>query len=140
MIYLELDDLLHIARRILPSVELRDVGLLQSAAARPQSSAFGEDAYPALHAKAAALLHSIARNHALVDGNKRLALAGVLAFDGLNGERLTLTNDEAYELVVAVAAGEVTDVDVIATRLEGNSEPRVIRESVDGLIADSPPS
>ena len=81
MIYLDLEDLLHIARRILPSVELRDVGLLESAAARPQSSAFGEDAYPSLHSKAAALLHSIARNHALVDGNT-LALAANFAFYG----------------------------------------------------------
>jgi death-on-curing protein len=124
VIYLDLEDLLHIARRILPSVELRDVGLLESAAARPQSSAFGEDAYPSLHSKAAALLHSIARNHALVDGNKRLALAAVLAFSGLNGVRMTLTNDEAYELVVDVAVGDVGDVEVIATRLEGKTEPR----------------
>jgi death on curing protein len=124
VIYLDLEDLLHIARRILPSVEVRDVGLLESAAARPQSSAFGEDAYPSIHSKAAALLHSIARNHALVDGNKRLSLAAVLAFYGLNGVRMTLTNDEAYELVVDVAAGSVRDVEVIAQRLEAKTEPR----------------
>ena len=124
MIYLDLEDLLHIARRILPSVELRDVGLLESAAARPQSSAFGEDAYPSLHTKAAALLHSSARNRALVDGNKRLALAAVLAFYGLNGVRVKLTNDEAYELVVAVAVDGVADVEMMAERLETNTEPR----------------
>ena len=124
MIYLDLEDLLHIARRILPSVEVRDVGLLESAAARPQSSAFGEDAYPSLHSKAAALLHSIARNHALVDGNRRLALAALLAFYALNGVRMTLTNDEAYELVVAIASGDLADVEVIAERLEGKSGPR----------------
>ena len=124
MIYLDLEDLLHVARRILPTLEVRDVGLLESATARPQSSAFGEDAYTSIHSKAAALLHSIARNHALVDGNKRLSLAAVLAFYGLNGVRMTLTNDEAYDLVVDVAAGSVRDVEVIAQRLEAKTEPR----------------
>ena len=70
-----------------------------------------------LYEKAAALLHSLARNHPLVDGNKRLALAGTIAFLGIDGVRLSLTNDEAYELIVAVAAGEVDDVTTIAARL-----------------------
>jgi death-on-curing protein len=118
VIYLDLEDLLHIAGRVLPRVEARDVGLLEAAVARPHATAFGEDAYPTLHAKAAALLHSIARNHALVDGNKRLALAAVIAFYGLNGFRLTLSNDEAYELIVAVAAGELDSTDEIAAALE----------------------
>ena len=117
MIYLGLDDLLHVADRILARVEIRDVGLLESALARPQASVFGEDAYPTLHAKAAALLHSLATNHALVDGNKRLALAGTIAFYGVNGWRLTMTNDEAYDFVVAVASGELDDVAHIAQRL-----------------------
>lgn len=117
MIYLDLDDLLHVAERTLGEVQLRDVGLLESALARPQASVFGEDAYPSVHAKAAALLHSIARNHALVDGNKRLALAALIAFYGLNGLRLTLTNDEAYHLVMAVATGALDEVDAIAKRL-----------------------
>jgi death-on-curing protein len=93
------------------------MGLLEAALARPQATAFGSDAYPDLDAKAAALLHSVARNHALVDGNKRLALASVIAFYGVNGRRLTLTNDEAYELVMAVADGTLDDVEQIATRL-----------------------
>jgi death-on-curing protein len=117
MIYLDLDDLLHIADRVLPTVQVRDAGLLESALARPRATAFGADAYPELPVKAAALLHSLARNHALVDGNKRLALAAVVAFLGINGERLTLTNDEAYDLVVAVASGELDDPDAIAKRL-----------------------
>lgn len=124
MIYLDLDDLLHIAGRTLGEVAVRDVGLLESALARPQASAFGEDAYPSEHAKAAALLHSIARNHALVDGNKRLALAAVIAFYGLNGKRLTLSNDTAYELVMAVAAGDLDDVTDIAARLERSTIDR----------------
>ena len=118
MIYLDLDDLLHVAARTLGEVQVRDAGLLESALARPRSTAFGEDAYPSIHQKAAALLHSLARNHALVDGNKRLALAGTIAFYGLNGFRLTLSNDEAYDLVIAVASGELDDVDAIASRLE----------------------
>lgn len=121
MIYLDLDDLLYVAERTLGEVAVRDIGLLESALARPQASAFGEDAYPSVHAKAAALLHSIARNHALVDGNKRLALAAVIAFYGLNGRRLTLSNDEAYELVTAVAAGELDDVTELAGCLQAGT-------------------
>ena len=123
MIFLDLEDLLHVARRTLGDVEIRDVGLLESASARPRSTAFGEDAYPSIHFKAAALLHSIARNHPLVDGNKRLALAATIAFYGLNGLRLTMSNDEAYELVMAVAAGELDDVDRIAGHLDSGTAP-----------------
>ena len=118
MIYLDLDDLLHVATRTLGEVQVRDIGLLESALARPRSTAFGEDAYASVHGKAAALLHSLARNHALADGNKRLALAGTIAFYGLNGIRLTLSNDEAYDVIVEVAAGELDDVEAIAGRLE----------------------
>ncbi len=75
MIHLDLEDLLHVARRTLGAFEVRDIGLLESAAARPQATAFGEDAYPSIHDKAAALLHSVARNHPLFDGNERLSLA-----------------------------------------------------------------
>ena len=125
MIYLSLPELLHIAERALGSApEVRDYGLLESAAARPQASAFGGDAYPDLDTKAAALLHSLARNHALVDGNKRLALAGVIAFYGMNGRRLTLTNHDAYELIVSVAAGHLDTVDEIAARLRTATETR----------------
>jgi len=123
VIYLDLDALLHVANRTLGAEpEVRDHGLLESALARPQASAFGEDAYPTIHDKAAALLHSLARNHALVDGNKRLALAGTIAFLGMNGLRLTFTNDEAYDFVIAVATGELEDVSSIATILKAHSE------------------
>jgi len=115
VIYLTLPELLHVAERTLGQDPLiRDAGLLEAALARPQASAFGADAYPSLDTKAAALLHSIARHHALVDGNKRLALAAVIAFYGLNGRRLTLTNDAAYDLIMAVAEGELDSVDEIA--------------------------
>jgi death-on-curing protein len=125
VIFLDLDALLHIADRTLGSAPVvRDHGLLESALARPQATAFGKDAYAGIHEKAAALLHSLARNHALVDGNKRLALAGLLAFYGLNGLRLTLTNAEAYRLVMSVAAGELDTVPGIAAILEPGTEPR----------------
>ena len=125
MIFLDLDDLLHVAERTLGGrPEVRDHGLLESALARPQASAFGQDAYPTIHEKAAALLHSLARNHALVDGNERLALAGTIAFYGMNGLRVTLSNDEAYELVIDVARGELDDVASIAPALAHATEPR----------------
>ena len=123
MIFLDLEDLLHVAERATGApVEVRDIGLLESAAARPRASAFGADAYVTLLDKAAALLHSIAWNHALVDGNKRLGLAAVIAFYGVNGRRLMMTNDEAYDLVMAVAAGNVEDVAQIAQLLAAGSE------------------
>lgn len=126
MIFLDLDDLLHIAHRTLEIEPLvRDQGLLASALARPQASAFGRDAYPTLAHKAAALMHSVARNHALVDGNKRLALAATIAFVGVNGFAPTFSNDEAYDLVLAVAAGELDDVATIATVLADHIEPRL---------------
>ena len=124
MIYLHLDDLLHIAGTVLPSVDVRDIGLLESALARPQASAFGSEAYPDLHTKAAALLHSVASNHGLVDGNKRLALAATIAFLGINGWRLTLTNDEAYDLVIAVASGDLDDLPPITNSLQTGSQAR----------------
>jgi death-on-curing protein len=119
VIYLTYAELLHVAERVLgaPPV-IGDAGLLQSALARPQASAFGEDAYPTLAEKAAALVHSIACNHALVDGNKRLALGALIAFLGMNGRRLTLTNDEAYDLIIAIATGELSDVAAIAIRVD----------------------
>ena len=125
MIYLALPELLHVAGRVLgPEVAVRDYGLLEAALARPQATAFGKDAYPSLDAKAAALLHSLARNHALIDGNKRLALAAVIAFYGLNGRHLTFTNDQAYELVMKVATGELDQVDEISAMLQGGTAPR----------------
>lgn len=118
------EDLLEIAARVIGDVEVRDEGLLASAAGRPRTSAFGEDAYPTFAKKAAALMHSLARNHALVDGNKRLTLGAVIAFLGVNGRRLTLTNDEAYDLIIAIATGELGEIPEIAERIRAGSEAR----------------
>jgi death-on-curing protein len=118
VIYLSAGELLRVAERVVPGgVTVRDAGLLEAAALRPQATVGAADAYPDLITKAAALLHSLARNHALLDGNKRLALAGVIVFLGVNGVRLEATNDEAYGLVMAVAAGDLDDVARIADRL-----------------------
>jgi len=125
VIFLDLDDLLRVAARALGGEPvIRDHGLLESALARPRASAFGRDAYADLHEKAAALLQSLARNHALVDGNKRLALAATIALLGINGLRLTLSNDHAYELVIAITTGELDDVPNIAVILRTNTVPR----------------
>lgn len=125
MIYLTLPELLHVAERVLgPDVGVRDHGLLESALARPRTTVFGADAYPTLPEKAAALLHSVARNRALVDGNKRLALAATLAFLGMNGCRLTFSHDDAYELVMAVAIGTLDEVAAISEQLSSGMELR----------------
>lgn len=118
MIYLSIEDLLFVGARTLgSSMVVRDYGLLESALARPSASAFGKDSYSSLEEKAAALTHSLARNHSLVDGNKRLSLACLIAFLGLNGRKLSLTNDEAYELIVDIASGALDEVAHIAERI-----------------------
>lgn len=125
MLFLTLPEPLHIAQRTLRAdCAVRDYGLLEAALARPRATAFGKDAYTTLDTKAAALLHSLARNRALIDGNKRLALGAVIAFYGINGRRLTLTNDGAYELVMSVAAGRLDTVDDIAAILQPATQPR----------------
>jgi death on curing protein len=125
VIYLTLDEVLAVAARVIDGeVLLRDAGLLEAAVARPRTSVFGEDAYPDLHSKSAALLLSICKNHALIDGNKRLALAAAIVMLGVNGWKLTLSNDEAYDLIIAVATGELSEVSDVAARLRSDSTTR----------------
>lgn len=115
-VYLSFEDSLRVAHEVLEArPEFRDVGLLESALARPRTTVFGADAYEAPHQKAAALLQSIVRNHPLVDGNKRLGFACATVFLHVNGHPLTLDDDnEAYDLVIAVATGRLSEVDEIA--------------------------
>ncbi len=116
---LSVEDLVAIATRIgRGDPAIRDVGLLQSAAARPGTSVFGADAYPDLATKAAALLESIVRNHALVDGNKRLGWLALVLLLGLNGVRLDVDDDEAYDLIIGIADGR-HDVAAITQVLRG---------------------
>ena len=96
---------------------MRDIGILEAAVARTRASVYGEDAYPDLHAKAAALLHSIVTGHSLIDGNKRLGWVSVRLFYRLNGEDLRIPIDEAFDLVMSVADGSLRDVPDIAERL-----------------------
>ncbi len=123
MIYLTPPELLHVAQRTLGQVKIGDRGLLESALARPQATGFGEDAYPTLELKAAALVHSVAKNRALVDGNKSLALAALLAFLGMNGVRVTFTNEEVYDFIIDIAAGKLDRAGAIAQRLGEGTEP-----------------
>jgi death-on-curing protein len=119
-VYLDAEDLVGIASVVLGTPpKVRDYGLLASAAARPATSVFGQEAYPDLATKAAALLHSICGNHALIDGNKRLAWAAAVVFIGLNnGSPVPLVDvDRAEAFMLAVADGSLTDVHAIATEL-----------------------
>jgi death-on-curing protein len=113
--YLDIEDAVALVR-ILNVGPIRDVGLLDSAINRPRSSAFGEDAYPTLMLKAAALLHSVTNNHAIVDGNKRIGWLCVAVFCDLNGFSVDLTDDEAFQSVWDVASSSI-DVPAIAERL-----------------------
>jgi death-on-curing protein len=111
--YLFLEDLLALADD-LDCLAIRDIGLLDSAAHRPGATAFGEDAYPSIHEKAAVLLESIVRNHPLVDGNKRLGWLATYVFYGLNGYDVIAADDDAYDLIIDVAAGRIDYRDVAA--------------------------
>jgi death on curing protein len=107
--YLTLEDLFAMVERMFGTTRMvRDAGLLDASAYRPQATMFGDDLYPTIHLKAAALMESLVRNHPLIDGNKRLGFAATLVFYGLNGWRLQLPRaDAAVDLVLGVAKGEV---------------------------------
>lgn len=116
--FLDLDDVLELARKLLGDPPpVRDVGLLGSAVARPQTTVLGEEAYPDLWMKAAAVLQSIVNNHALVDGNKRLGWLSTAVFLDINGVNIAAAaNDDVYDLVIAIAS-EHHDLDWIASGL-----------------------
>ena len=109
--YLSLEDILTLIEDLAVG-PIRDVGLLDSAVHRPRVTVFGRDAYSGLDAKAAVLLESLVRNHALVDGNKRLGWLAVIVFYGLNDVTLDAPDDDVYELVMALARSETTVEDI----------------------------
>lgn len=119
--YLTLPEALRVAEAVTGGPpQVRDLGLIESALARPATSLFGKDAYPTLHEKAATLLQSLVLNHGLVDGNKRLGFTCTAIFLSLNGAPLTVSDSgEAYDLVIAVVTGELTEIAEIADRLRG---------------------
>lgn len=114
--YLDVEDLIALAVRLLGDPPpVADLGLLVSAAARPAASAFGEDAYPDIWTKAAALLQSLVENHALVDGSKRLGWLATAVFLQINEVDATgASNDDVYDLVMAVAAGRQSVEEITA--------------------------
>jgi death-on-curing protein len=114
--YLDLEDVVEMMR-MLGVGPIRDLGLLDSAVSRPRSSAFGEDAYETLSLKAAALLHSMTKNHALVDGNKRLAWLATVVFCDLNGLAPRVNDDDAFQLVWDIASSTEAELISIADRL-----------------------
>jgi death on curing protein len=116
--YLTAEQTLRIARTAVGGpIHVRDIGLLEAAVHRPRASVLGQDAYPDVFTKAAALLHSLARNHALVDGNRRLAWLATYVMCAKNGVELDADDEAAYDLVVSVATGSVDDVAEIAAML-----------------------
>lgn len=112
--FLELEDSLDLCDR-LGIGPVRDIGLLESALHRPRTTLFGDEAYPAVPAKAAALLDSIVRNHALVDGNKRLGWVCLVVFLDLNGIWVEVDDDKAYDVVMALASGALEFPDLVET-------------------------
>ena len=120
--HLSVDDLLEIASGVMHVVAVRDPGLLAAAAARPVISVFGDDAYRTFEDKAAALLQSLVRNHALVDGNQRLAWSATRIFCLINGRELTYNVDEAEEMMRDAAAGGL-DVQEISAWLAARLGP-----------------
>jgi death on curing protein len=117
--YLSVEDLVILAETVLRQRPvIRDPGLLAAAAARPSAVIFGHTAYPTLFGKAAALLFSICQNHALLDGNKRLAWSAAVAFLALNGVPVPDVDvDAAEDFVLSVAKGQLTEVAQIEAAL-----------------------
>ncbi len=113
-------DLMAVAAAVLEEpVQVRDWGLLESALVRPQATVFGEDAYPTVWVKAAALLMSLVGNHALVDGNKRVGLTAAILLLRKNGLAVSVPEDPAYVLVIDVAEHRLIEVAEVAAVLQG---------------------
>ena len=123
-LFLDLDAVIAVAARAVGAEpEVADYGLLESALARPRTTVLGQDAYPSLFGKAGALLHSLAKNHCLVDGNKRLAWLATVVFCHINGQLIDAPDDDAYDVVIAIADGSIAEVGEIASQLQVWSTP-----------------
>ena len=118
--YLTLEDALILIEDLAVG-PVRDVGLLDSALHRPTATLWGRDAYATIDEKAAALLDSLVRNHPLVDGNKRLGWLATLVFLDINGHWIEAPDDDAYQLVMAVAAGELSLQETAEALSQGRS-------------------
>ena len=126
--YLTTDDIQQFNEHWVGPGQLRDFGLLDSATTRPQATVLGEDAYPTLHEKAAALMHSLARNHPFIDGNKRTAWAAAEMFYMMNGYDLVVEDGLIVALVVDVAEGQL-GVQDIASVLKDWAQPFPISDN-----------
>jgi death-on-curing protein len=129
MRYLTLSELIYINGTLLNNPKIvsgkrrvRDLELLEAAALRPSASAFGADAYPTLREKAAALLHSIARNHPFADGNKRTAVVSAIFMLAVNGERVVWQPEDALRTILLVAEGGL-DVPALAAWFSLEAQP-----------------
>jgi len=118
--YLTLEDVLRQVDRL--TFVVRDPGLLAAAVARPSATAFGQDAYPTVWVKAAALCQSLDNNQGLVDGNKRLAWLTTKVFLAINGYWLQAGADEGETFMLDVVAGH-GDLTMVADWLERHSSP-----------------
>jgi len=116
--FLDLQDLIEIGNSLISDFRIRDEGLLESAARRPQTTIYGEDAYPTFEEKVASLIHSLARNHALIDGNKRIAWSAGRIFCLMNGRDLHMPIDDAEKMILDIAKGviDVADIAVLLKR------------------------
>ena len=112
--YLDLHDLTEIGETLIADFRIRDKGLLESAAMRPQTTVYGEDAYPLFEEKVASLMHSLARNHALIDGNKRIAWSAGRIFCLMNGRDLKMPIDDAEKMIIDIAKGDIDVAEIAA--------------------------
>lgn len=112
--YLDLHDLIEIGKSLISDFRIRDEGLLESAAMRPQTTIYGEDAYPTFEEKVASLIHSLARNHALIDGNKRIAWSAGRIFCIMNGRNLKMPIDDAEKMILDIAKGDIDVAEIAA--------------------------
>jgi death-on-curing protein len=120
-VYLDLEDALEQIAFL--GFRVKDIGLLDSALARPKTSLFGEDAYPDLSTKAAAMMHSLIKNHPLMDGNKRTGWLLFVSFIAANGCLHDMTSDEAFDLTIGLATDALT-LEMAAKIIKSHLVPR----------------